>query len=532
MGNQKLVKKFDWKMSVVFAFSILIFASTLWLTLSFFDPFYGSMISLGVVLMLALNLTCWALFMRKKRAKFHGPKDYTISNKSDSEYKQLACYDTLTKLANRMFFHEILDKAVAHAQRHQESLALIYLDMDNFKRINDSLGHDAGDLLLQLASKRIIDCMRKEDVVARLGGDEFSILLNDIKSAQDAADTCERVIKTFSFPFVLFGNEVYVGTSLGIALYPQICNSTKELIQNADMAMYRAKQQGKGRYRFFTQEFDNLVKRKHSVEKNLHSALKNKEYELVYQPQYDYVTKSVKGMEALIRWKNSELGYVSPAEFIPIAEDIGLIVEIGTWVMDTAFIQMRDMLKAEPQLMQDIHMSVNFSAIQFEQHNMSQIILKSLSDYAIPAENVTIEITETALLKNYDATSNTLDELFDNGLAVSLDDFGTGYSSISLLRHRAVKQIKIDSSFVQDVQINPDSAKLISGLVQLSKELDLNIVAEGVETAMQIRRLINVGCSFVQGYHCSRPLSSEKLLPFIKEQNSKASHTTGESEAV
>lgn len=495
-------------------FAVAIHLYTAISSVGFYKQGLMILLLLSVVFLLFLIVLLVWLYRTSKKNIIVEP--YPLERRREMK---LAYTDELTNLSNRSFFSEVLKKTIAHAKRSNQRVALLYLDLDNFKRVNDTYGHDQGDLLLQLAGKRIEAASREEDTVARVGGDEFALLLQDIQAPQEAAEVAERIVYYFKQPFILNGIEIYSSPSIGIALYPDIGKDSTELMHFADLAMYNAKEKGRNQYKFFTQKFNEALQRKNLVESRLKEALKNDECRLAYQLQYDFNSKRVVGMECLVRWKNEELGYVSPGEFIPIAEDSGLITEIGHWILESAFQQFKAWLAAEPELMKDIHVGVNVSAVQLEKINMAQLILMALSDAALPAENVMIEITETAMMKNHRAATRTMDELERNQVPVSLDDFGTGYSSINLLRHPAVKQIKVDTCFTKDLLVKADSEKIISGLVQLSKELDLSIVAEGIESAMQINRLEKTGCYYVQGYHFCKPLEADQVIAQIHALN-------------
>ena len=315
------------------------------------------------------------------------------------------------------------------------------------------------------------------------------------------------------------GNEISSSPSIGISVYPDVANSVKSLVQNADMAMYRAKASGRNCFKYFTNEIYEQVKRTMTIEDELKQAIEKKEFRLVYQPQYDVLAKRVVGVEALIRWDNARLGKVPPMEFIPIAEETGLISDIGEWVINHACQQLAWWNRSDEKLMSEVHVSINASIIQFESGKISQQILMALNKSNLRCDSILLEITETALLKNYHAAQKALAELNEHGINVSLDDFGTGYSSISLLRNAAIKQIKIDSSFILDIQTNRDSERLVSGLVSLSRELDLSILAEGVENIEQVELLLKNGCGHVQGYHYSHPLEADELIAYIRKIN-------------
>ncbi len=454
---------------------------------------------------------------------------YAIGRRqSEQQILHMAYYDSLTNLPNRSLFQDRLCQAIALAERHHRKTAILFLDLDNFKRINDTLGHRVGDLLLQGVADRLANSVRKSDAivhqspgladttVARLGGDEFTILLTEINQIQDAGKVAQRFIEILSQPFVLDGHEVFVTASAGIAVYPVDGVDVDALLKNADTAMYHAKEQGKNNYQFYRRDMNATAFQELSLENDLRRALEHDEFELYYQPQLDIRTGQFIGMEALIRWKHPKRGMVSPAEFIPLAEQTGLIVPIGEWVLLTACAQNKAWQDAG---LSSIPVSVNLSGHQFTQRNLVSTLKSSLDVSGLAPQYLILEITESIVMRNTDATISLLHELNEMGLRLAMDDFGIGYSSFSYLKQFPLYAIKIDQSFIRDIDTNADDAAIAKAIIAMADSLKLAAIAEGVETEQQLEVLRELGCGGAQGYLLSYPLPVEEATTLLATQS-------------
>ena len=408
-----------------------------------------------------------------------------------------AYHDILTRLPNRSLFKDRLSVAITQAHRNQEKLAVMFIDLDRFKVINDSLGHTMGDRLLQSVSQRLLSCVRKGDTLSRFGGDEFTLLLPDIKSETTAMQVAEKMLQSIKTPFDIAGHEIYIGASIGIAVYPDAGDDIEALIKNADIAMYRIKSSGKNGSILFNAEMNGSVTRRHSLEQDLRKALQNNELEICYQPLVDTVNTNLYGVEALIRWNHPRYGRLSPAEFIPIAEDSRLIVEIDRQTMREACLHVRALHhKGHP----DLSLSINLSPVMVEREDFVQHIFQTLQATAFPPQKLQLEITEGLLLNDRKDIVDKLLELTRSGINLAIDDFGTGFSSLSYLHKFPINTLKIDRSFVQKLHSESDEACIVSAIVSMAQGLRMNIVAEGVEHMFQFNYLRSLGCNIVQGY--------------------------------
>ena len=440
-------------------------------------------------------------------------KDFTQQKAVEMKLERMAYYDPLTGLPNRALFRDRLEHEIGVAQRSGDFVALMFLDLDRFKYVNDTLGHDIGDKLLVEAAQRILGSLRQSDTVARLGGDEFTVVLSAVKDVSHAAHVADKLIEDLQGAFRIQGNEVYIGASIGLALYPQDGEDFVTLTKNADTAMYRAKHSGRGRYQCFTAEMDTLNSRRLAIEIGLRSALTLGELRLQYQPKLAIDTRQVLGFEALLRWTHPELGELSPSEFIPLAEDIGMIAPIGNWVIREACAQARSWHEAGyPAL----HVSVNLSVRQFQHESLVDEVRSALEDCGLAPETLEFELTEGLLMEDAERSSQIMHALRALGPGISIDDFGTGYSSLSYLKKFPIQTLKIDRSFVRDIVTDKDDAAIVRAIVSMTDNLRLNVVAEGVETAEQHEFLRRVGCTQVQGYHYAPPLDSGQVLCYLK----------------
>jgi diguanylate cyclase (GGDEF)-like protein len=436
-------------------------------------------------------------------------EDITERRRADAKIAFLARHDVLTGLANRALLHERLGQAFAAGRRGAE-FAVLFLDLDRFKSINDTMGHPFGDELLRAVAARLLACARDVDTVARLGGDEFVILQVAMKMPGHAAQLADRIINAFEEPFRVHGQEVTVATSIGVAVAPADGGDADSLLKNADLALYIAKGEGRGRFRFFEPEMDARVQLRHGLEQELRAALAQDRFEIHYQPLVDVRTGRVRAFEALLRWNHPLRGLVAPDEFIPIAEECGLIVPIGEWVLGEA-------CREAARWPDGIGLAVNLSPVQIRAPGFVPMVQRALADSTLPPERLELEITETVLLQNNEAELAILHRLRGLGIAIALDDFGVGYSSLGYLRRFSFDKVKIDRSFVQDLTRRDDALFIVRAILGLCASLGVRTTAEGVETQAQYDILVREGCAEVQGYLFGRPTAAEGLGRFVGE---------------
>jgi len=436
-------------------------------------------------------------------------EDITSRKKAEEKIRRLAFFDSLTALPNRAAFLDHLQQALSLAQREGRQAGLLFLDLDNFKDVNDTQGHDFGDRLIREVAERLSACMRESDSLARLGGDEFVIVLTALSDQESAALAAERILSIFARPFMMECRQIYSSASIGIALYPDDGLDADTLFKCADTAMYHAKTEGKANYRFFSPEMNRLVMRRVALESSLRQGIEKREFFLHYQPQWDLKTNRMLGVEALLRWQSPELGPLMPSDFIPFAENSGQIIGLGEWAMRAACIQAREWALAG---LGELKMAVNISGMQFRQPDFLEMVGKIIRETGIEPESLELEFTESVVMEHADKTINTLRALKNMGLGLSIDDFGTGYSSLSYLKHFPIDRIKIDRSFVADLAHNSDDAAIVEAIIFLAHSLNLKVVAEGVETSDQLHFLITRNCDEVQGFHLAIPMSPEDLV--------------------
>lgn len=441
----------------------------------------------------------------------------TEAKAAEQQVRLLAHYDPLTNLPNRTLLTDRINQAIHAAENKHEPFALMFLDLDHFKNINDFLGHRIGDLLLMQLAIRLTTSIREQDTVSRLGGDEFILLLPGM---DESATTyfAQMLTQVLTDPYHIEGHELIASSSLGIALFPDDGDNWETLYRRADIAMYNAKQEGRNTFRFFSPEMQKDSERRLQLESALRKALERDEFELYYQPQISLHDESVVGVEALLRWKNPELGMVSPGEFIPLAEESGLILSIEEWVMRSAIMQMKRWLDQGLFL---TTMAVNLSAVQLHQHNLAQMIQEILDEIELPAHYLELELTESAAMQQPDVAIVVLDDLHRCGIRISIDDFGTGYSSLAYLNRFHIDKIKIDQSFVRNIDRIPDEALIVDAVISLAKSLHLQTVAEGVETLAELSLVLEKGCDEVQGFYFSRPLPVDELVAWIHSHRLK-----------
>lgn len=435
-------------------------------------------------------------------------QDVTERKSAEERIQFLAYYDALTGLPNRTLLQDRISVALARARRNHKRAALIFLDLDHFKSINDSLGHSVGDRLLQGVAERLKRSLREEDSVARLGGDEFLVLLPDIAEAAEATGAAQRIARTMSEVFVIQDHLLNITGSIGISLFPDHGTDIEALIKNADMAMYSAKENGRNSCQFFSQDLNMRAMERWSLQNSLRGALAKKELFLLYQPQVDIATGKLTGVEALIRWQHPEMGLVPPDKFIPVAEDSGLIVPIGEWVLKTACAQARQWHETG---LPAVSIAVNISAVQSRERGFLDSVKTVLRETGLAPQYLELELTETLLISNADVMILMLEELKEIGLKLSIDDFGTGYSSLSYLTRFPIHKLKIDRAFVRDIAVNPNAALITGTIISMAKSLNIKVIAEGVESEAQLAFLRARQCDEIQGYYVSTPLSAREI---------------------
>lgn len=439
--------------------------------------------------------------------------DLSDIRKQEEQLKFQANYDALTGLPNRTLLRDRIEMAVRRVSRHNQGVALIFLDMDNFKHVNDTLGHVKGDLLLQQLAARLLDCVREQDTVARYGGDEFIVLIPDTNDTDVVINIIGRIRRSLQESFVVDNKEFFLGVSIGVTTCPEDGTDPDVLIANADMAMYRSKEMGKGRYAFFTPELNRQVSRRVELEVDLRRALAGDQFALYYQPKLDISDNRICGAEALIRWHHPEKGVIQPAEFIPLAEETGLINPMGEWILDQACAMAREWSKAMNRY---FSIAVNISSRQVRDVDLVGQVRASLNHHQLPPGCLEVEITESAVMDNVEKAKDMFRTLHDMGVKISLDDFGTGFSSLSYLRKFPISTLKVDKSFIDDIPTDADSKTMVTTIISMARHLNLTTVAEGVETREQMGFLKENSCNQIQGYLFAPPLPADRFLDFLK----------------
>jgi diguanylate cyclase (GGDEF)-like protein/PAS domain S-box-containing protein len=458
----------------------------------------------------------WVDISEKKHyeAQLNAQNRELMHTKSRLQYQSE--HDILTQLPNRLLFLDRLNQGIKHAKRYEKQLAILFMDLDHFKEINDSLGHDVGDELLVTVAKRLQDTIRKSDTIARLGGDEFGLIVDDLESSDYVIQITQKILQLMAQPVVTHGKELYTSFSIGISIYPDDGEDAESLLKNADAAMYRVKDEGRNNYQFYTADMTARAFERMMLESQLRKAIQNGELELYYQAQIDVKKNKIIGMEALVRWQHPQLGLVLPSKFIPLAEETGLIVQIDDWVMQEAIEQWMVWLS------QDIdagRLSLNLSRLRLNSPQFIANIKHLLDSYTIDPKRIILEVTESQIMKNPHEAIKTLNELHALGIDLAIDDFGTGYSSLAYLKQLPINKLKIDQSFIHDIPNDMDDMEITRTIIAMSKGLNLEIIAEGVETSKQVEFLIENGCSEVQGFLYHKPAPKEEVEHFILHYN-------------
>ncbi len=431
------------------------------------------------------------------------------------EVHWLGNYDTVTQLPNRALFEDRLEQAVAIAKATGQSLGVLFISLDQFKKVNDSLGHGPGDVLLREFAERLKSCINRSDTVARFGNDEFALLRTQIDGTKDVIETIGSLSQVLKFSFDLPGHELFATASVGVSLFPVDGDDSQTLLKNAGAALYKAKRSGGANYQFFTADLHELAASRLALESNLRRAIHNEEFLLHYQPRVSVDSLAITGLEALVRWQHPQLGLVSPSEFIPLAEDTGLIVPIGEWVLRAACLQGRRWIE---EGFAPIPIAVNISARQFHDRDLSQTVIRILEETAFSPKYLELELTESSIMQNEEFAASMLNQLKSMGVNISIDDFGTGFSSLASLKRLPIDALKIDQSFVREATTDPDDAALVMAIITLGHNLRLKVVAEGVETDDQLRFLQLLRCDEIQGYFFSKPVPADTLSSLFDTQ--------------
>lgn len=470
--------------------------------------------SFGFEFPIEMNITC-ARDPEGKVFYYLGVfSDISKRKESEKQLKNLAYFDQLTSLPNRRSFQELCQFQIENARRTKKTIGLFYMDLDNFKDINDTMGHDVGDQFLIEISRRIERCIRKSDMACRLGGDEFTLLLTNIQNEQDVTVVAQNLIDEISKPYVYKDHEIQAGGCIGISLYPRDGIDYQTLSKNADIAMFRAKKSGKNQFCFFQEEMNKEVKARVELESEMRRALESGEFQMYYQPKIDLETHKIVGAEALVRWIHPSRGLIPPDEFIPVAEDIGLIVPMGEWIISESLQQVK---KWQDEFFPEFNIAINLSVKQFKGDGLIQFVEKCIQDIGIPANTIDLELTESVFALDTQHVKDILNTLNKMGVKISLDDFGTGYSSLSYLKNFPIDIIKIDRSFIQDLNDGESDKSIVEAIISMSNALNLVIVAEGVETLYHAELLSSLKCQFAQGYYFARPLPALELENILRQ---------------
>ena len=442
--------------------------------------------------------------------------DITESTKAFEKLKYHAHHDRLTALPNRILFQDRVEQAIKDAKRHQTKFALLYLDLDNFKTINDTKGHEIGDLLLQKISTKLLETVREEDTVSRHGGDEFLILIKEMTHIKQVYKIINKLKSSIGEGIIIQNEPIHTSFSIGVSIFSDYTDDFSTLLKHADMAMYQAKKEGKNTYHFYDKAMDIKIKRLHEIQNRLSQALKNRELSVLFQPQYDIHTHKIFGMEALLRWHHPELGMIPPSEFIPIAEECGLINDIGDFVIKQSCQTLKEL---QEQGQKELMISINISAIQFNHPLFVKRLETIINTYDIDPKYIELEVTESILLQDNTQNSQSIKELKALGFSIAIDDFGTGYASLSYLKRFFATTLKIDYSFISNMLTDKDDIKIIQAVISLGQSFGMNVIAEGIETQAQLNELKKLKCDSGQGFFLSHPLPASKLLKTLKQKS-------------
>jgi diguanylate cyclase (GGDEF)-like protein len=477
------------------------------LVVGFFDALLVSLLVVSVVIIFVTKISKLQQEIKSR-------------TEAEKQIRYLAYYDVLTTLPNRELFKELLKKALAYAQRNDLVMAVLFVDLDNFKRINDTLGHEMGDRLLQAVAGRLVKMIRNSDYVARMeenemtevasrfGGDEFILLLNRLVHINDASKVASRILEDISSPFELDGHEVFITASIGISMYPSDGENVDDLVKNADLAMYHAKARGRNNYQHYSESMNAVVLEHLTLANKLHKALENEEFLLHYQPKHSMPDGRINGLEALLRWRADDNELVPPSRFVPILEETGLIIPLGEWILRTACLQNKTW---QQRGLGPIAVSVNISSRQFDKKNLIEVVTQALRDANLSPQYLELEITESTIMQDPEEAITTLHRLKNMGVRISVDDFGAGYSSLNYLKRVPLDALKIDRSFVMNLATSSSDEAIIKAIIALAHSLKLKVIAEGVETEEQLSLLRELGCDEIQGFLFSRPLPVEEV---------------------
>ncbi|MEO8006067.1 MAG: EAL domain-containing protein [Betaproteobacteria bacterium] len=444
-------------------------------------------------------------------------RDVTERKRAEDRVHYLANYDVLTGLPNRFLMQDRLSQVIAHAHRNKLRVALMHIDLDRFKMVNETLGHYVGDTLLKQAAERVRKATHEGNTVARVGGDEFTIVFPNVTSLQSLSTTAEAILDDLARPFPSDNQDLFVSASIGISLCPEDASSVDELIKHADAAMSRAKNFGRNNFQFYTADMNREVQERMLIEAGLRTAIQRNELSLVYQPKIDLATRRIFGAEALVRWKHPKLGMISPSRFVPVAEECGLVGQIGEWVLNAACLQIREWQDAGYSL----QVAVNVSPRQFQDYDLAELVMDIMRNVGVQAQNLEIELTESAVMADAESSIVSLERLAALGVQIAIDDFGTGYSSLSYLKRLPLDLLKIDQTFVRDITSDPNDAAIVRAIITLASSLGIKVIAEGVENEAQLAFLNAYGCQYAQGYLFGRPLTGPELIELVDSQQSQ-----------
>jgi len=443
---------------------------------------------------------------------------FIARKQAESHLTFFANHDALTGLPNRAMFHQRLTQALARAQRFSKMVAILFVDLDHFKEINDTLGHDAGDRLLKQLAVRLRDCLREGDTVGRQGGDEFVVLIEDVADPSQVTQVVQKIIDTVARPFLLVAKERHVTASIGISIYPDDGHDQQTLLKNADIAMYRAKEQGRNNFQFYSAEMNQHSFERLALETSLRRAVERREFLLHYQPRVDMQNGRITGVEVLVRWQHPDLGIVLPAQFVPLAQETGLIAPIGEWVLRTACAEARGWIERG---LPPVRVAMNLSALEFARDGLAVMVAQVLRETGLDPGLLEFEITESTIMHNADRAADILRQLEQVGVRVAIDDFGTGYSSLSYLKRFPIASVKIDHTFILQIPHDADDSAITRAVIAMAHNLNLKVVAEGVETVEQYRFLQEHHCDEMQGYYYSKPVDAATLARLLGDSRGR-----------